>query len=173
MGNGDAFTAEYTRFETIRRVADDVVVELERTGLSDEDHRGAAKLEVAFLVAFRVFFSGVRLDDGSHAERPDIHKPVAPEIGVARENLPFVVGINVELSAGALSVEAKGRIEISDWEGLVCGQSFRIIKSSSISGAASSWKARRPDGAIKAHLEAKADGLYVTFVSGGTKIIVR
>ena len=82
-------------------------------------------------------------------------------------------GSFVELSADALSVEAKGRIEISDWEGLVCGQSFRIIKSSSISGAASSWKARRPDGAIKAHLEAKADGLYVTFVSGGTKIIVR
>ena len=42
-----------------------------------------------------MFFSGVRLDDGSHAERPDIHKPVAAEIGVARENLPFVVGINV------------------------------------------------------------------------------
>jgi len=42
-----------------------------------------------------VFFSGVRLDDGSHAERSDIHKPVAAEIGVARENLPFVVGINV------------------------------------------------------------------------------
>ena len=74
---------------------DDVVVKLECSGLGDENHCGAAELEVAFLVAFRVFFSGVRLDDGSHAERPDIHQPVASEIGVARENLPFVVGINV------------------------------------------------------------------------------
>ena len=78
-----------------------------------------------------------------------------------------------ELEVESINLGDRGTITIPEWEGLVCGQSFRIIKSSSVSGAASSWKARRPDGAIKAHLEAKADGLYVTFVSGGTKIIVR
>ena len=90
--------AEHTRFETIHRVADDVVIELERSGFGDEDDRRAAKLEVAFFIAFSVFFAAVRLDDGPHSERPDIHKPVASEIGVARENLPFIVGINVGAS---------------------------------------------------------------------------
>jgi hypothetical protein len=78
-----------------------------------------------------------------------------------------------ELQADSVALGDRGTVAISDWEGVVCGQSFRIIKSSSVSGAASAWKARRPDGAMKAHLEAKADGIYVTFVSGGTKIIVR
>jgi hypothetical protein len=42
-----------------------------------------------------VFFAAIGLDNCPHSERSNVHKPVASEIGVARKNLPFVVGINV------------------------------------------------------------------------------
>jgi hypothetical protein len=67
----------------------------------------------------------------------------------------------------------RGIVEISDWEGLVCGQSLRVIKSGNVSGNVSGWKARRSDGVIKAYFSSESDGVYLNFVSGGTRIIIR
>ena len=78
-----------------------------------------------------------------------------------------------ELEVHSINLGSRGTISISDWEGIVCGQSFRVIKSSSVSGVPSGWKARRSDGVLKASLESKSDGLYLNIISGGTRIFVR
>ena len=78
-----------------------------------------------------------------------------------------------ELEVESINLGDRGTITIPDWEGIVCGQSFRIIKSDNVSGVPSGWKARRADGVIKAHLVTKADGVYLDFISGGTRILVR
>ena len=78
-----------------------------------------------------------------------------------------------ELEVDSINLGSRGIISISDWEGIVCGQSFRVIKSSSVSGVPSGWKARRSDGVLKASFESKSDGLYLNIISGGTRILVR
>ena len=42
-----------------------------------------------------MLFAAIGLDDRPHTERSNVHKPVATELGVARKNLPFVVGIYI------------------------------------------------------------------------------
>jgi hypothetical protein len=78
-----------------------------------------------------------------------------------------------ELEADAFSIESKGLIEISDWDGLLCGQSYRVIESESLSGDASGWSGRNADGTVKARFEMRSDGLYLKFESCGTRIIIR
>lgn len=82
-------------------------------------------------------------------------------------------GVFRELEADSVTFGERGIVEISDWEGLVCGQSLRVIKSGNVSGNVSGWKARRSDGVIKAYFSSESDGVYLNFVSGGTRIIIR
>ena len=95
---GDALAAADARLEASGGVAHDVGVERQRAGACDEHHRRAAELEVAFLVAFRVRVAGVRLHYRADSERADIHEPEAAEVRVARDDLPFVVGIDVGIA---------------------------------------------------------------------------
>ena len=46
-----------------------------------------------------------------------------------------------ELEVDSINLGTRGTVEISDWEGIVCGQSFRIIRSADVSGSASGWSA--------------------------------
>ena len=78
-----------------------------------------------------------------------------------------------ELEADAFSIESKGLIEISDWDGLLCGESYRVVESESLSGDASGWSGRNADGTVKARFEMRSDGLYLKFESCGTRIIIR
>lgn len=78
-----------------------------------------------------------------------------------------------ELEADAFSIESKGLIEISDWDGLLCGQSYRVVESSSLSGNVSGWSGRNADGTVKARFEMRSDGLYLKLESCGTRIIIR
>ena len=78
-----------------------------------------------------------------------------------------------ELEVDAFSIESKGLIEISDWDGLLCGESYRVVESESLSGDASGWSGRNADGTVKARFEMRSDGLYLKFESCGTRIIIR
>ena len=78
-----------------------------------------------------------------------------------------------EVEADTFSVEPKGRIAISDWDGILCGQSYRVVETESLSGNASGWSGRNADGSVKARFEIRSDGLYLKFESGGTRIIIR
>ena len=78
-----------------------------------------------------------------------------------------------ELEVDAFSIESKGLIEISDWDGLLCGESYRVVESESLSGDASGWSGRNADGMVKARFEMRSDGLYLKFESCGTRIIIR
>ena len=78
-----------------------------------------------------------------------------------------------ELEADAVSIESKGLIEISDWDGLLCGESYRVVESESLSGDASGWSGRNADGTVKARFEMRSDGLYLKLESCGTRIIIR
>ena len=77
------------------------------------------------------------------------------------------------VEADAFSIEPKGRIEISDWDGILCGQSYRVVETASLAGNASGWSGRNADGTLKARFEKRTDGLYLKFESGGTRIIIR
>jgi hypothetical protein len=77
------------------------------------------------------------------------------------------------VEADAFSIEPKGRIEISDWDGILCGQSYRVVETASLTGNASGWSGRNADGTLKARFEKRTDGLYLKFESGGTRIIIR
>ena len=79
----------------------------------------------------------------------------------------------LELEADAFSIESKGLIEISDWDGLLCGESYRVVESEALSGDASGWSGRNADGTVKARFEMRSDGLYLKFESCGTRIIIR
>ena len=78
-----------------------------------------------------------------------------------------------ELEADAFSIESKGLIEISDWDGLLRGESYRVVESESLSGDASGWRGRNADSTVKARFEMRSDGLYLKFESCGTCIIIR
>jgi len=78
-----------------------------------------------------------------------------------------------EVEADTFSIEPKGRIAISDWDGILCGQSYRVVETESLSGNASGWSGRNADGSVKARFEIRSDGLYLKFESGGTRIIIR
>lgn len=83
------------------------------------------------------------------------------------------VGGFFAVEADAFSIEPKGRIAISDWEGLTYGQSYRVVKTGSLTGNASGWSGRNADGTRKARFEVRSDGLYLKIESCGTRIIIR
>ena len=76
--------------------------------------------------------------------------------------------------ASSLAIEAGGTLELNGLGALPpCGSSCKIVGTESVSGSSAGWIWHSADRSIRAFLEKKADGLYVTFGSGGFRVIFR
>ena len=76
--------------------------------------------------------------------------------------------------ASSFAIEAGGTLEVNGLGALPpCGSSYKVIGTETVSGSPSGWIWHSADRSVRAFLERKADGLYVTFGSGGFRVIFR
>lgn len=67
-----------------------------------------------------------------------------------------------------------GTIDISNLETpSLCGRSYRIMETDSVSGSPAHWRGHCKDPAVRATLEVRADGVYATFRFNGIRLILR
>ena len=76
--------------------------------------------------------------------------------------------------AFSFAIEAGGTLELNGMGALPpCGSSYKVVGTETVLGSADGWIWRSSDRSMRACLEKKADGLYLTFGSGGVRIILR
>ncbi len=77
-------------------------------------------------------------------------------------------------AVSSFAIEASGTLELNGLGALPpCGSSYKIVGTESVSGSSAGWIWHSADRSMRAFLERKADGLYVTFGSGGFRVIFR
>ena len=71
--------------------------------------------------------------------------------------------------------EEGGKLDLSNVDPVdLIGRSFRIVETTSATGAMARWKGRpETEDAVYAVLESQADGVYVKFKGCGMRIVVR
>ena len=78
------------------------------------------------------------------------------------------------VDASSFAIEAGGTLELNGLASLPsCGSSYKVVGTETVAGSPAGWIWHSADRSMRAYLEKKADGLYVTFGSGGFRIIFR
>ena len=77
-------------------------------------------------------------------------------------------------TVSSLAIEAGGTLELNGMGSLPsCGSSYKVVGTETVSGSPAGWIWRSADRSMRVYLEKRADGLYVTFGSGGFRVIFR
>ena len=77
-------------------------------------------------------------------------------------------------AVSSLTIEAGGTLELNGVGTLPsCGSSYKVFGTETVSGSPAGWIWRSADRSMRVYLEKKAEGLYVTFGSGGFRVIFR
>ena len=77
-------------------------------------------------------------------------------------------------TVSSLTIEAGGTLELNGvGTPPSCGSSYKVFGTETVSGSPAGWIWRSADRSMRVYLEKRAEGLYVTFGSGGFRVIFR
>ena len=79
-----------------------------------------------------------------------------------------------EVAAESFSIGDGGTLAIHNADvASLCGRSFRVVACNDISGTGAGWIWHSADRTVRAVIEKRADGIYVTFGSSGFRVFFR